>query len=586
MPVVKAASGVFARSRRRLSASSSVTWNRCSRDWFLTRRMGMQVPAHPEMILGHVIEEGVIRLLMHRIPNDPSIADIDALSVWLLKMVTKATEEAMADLRKRWKNHIWTAEERDIEEIDDERVSTMLENGVKMQIEVAKQCLQAGGGPHLEAFRRDGDPFGTPAPCWDEQPANPGEPAGRTAGDGWAAAGEPCTLWEAWEIARPWMKDPRVDAAQRLYHPERWAAGELDVAHRWSGNVEIVDIKANKGKYKNLSGVATQLRFYQWLWYCTRTHEGRTPSRVEEGAVTALKSWHMADAFLHEADLIPADELDAEGKKLRELHQKMTAAGISDLCLDADSPSEDGLLPCPHCHGHSTCDYPRAGAGEHPMHSLLSDTSGMNPVGPPFAPIGELPSRVNIRGRLHGHWGPLPNHFGEGVCGAAVTAGEKTAVIEEMGVGLHPNISDSNGDVVISGAAPGQWRGMVRFYLDSRSEIFSADDAGDLEVTRLGLVPTRANVAGMVVSRGATSGVGVNGRQWSMSIAHIWDGTGLVEVVAFGRGRSESFDALRVGNEIRLVAAELGWREGIAQLRIDPRNTRLTVESKPPSEAS
>jgi hypothetical protein len=380
------------------------------------------------------------------------------------------------------------------------------------------------------------------------------------------------------------MKDPRVDAAQRLFHPERWAAGELDMAHRWSGNVGIVDIKANKGRFKNLSAVATQLQFYQWLWVCTRTHEGRTPSRVEEGAVTALKSWHLADAFLHEADLIPVGELDAEGEKLQELHQKMTAATIGDLRLDADAASEDGLLPCPHCFGHSTCDYPRAGSGDHPMHCLLSDISEMTPVGPPFTPIGQLPSRVNIRGRLHGHWGPLPNHFGEGVRGAAVTAGEKTAVIEEMGVGLHPRISEANGEVVIRGAAPGQWRGMVRFYLDSRSEIISAADAGNLEVTRLGLVPTKANVAGIVVSRGATSGVGANGRQWSMSIAHIWDGTGLVEIVAFGSGRTESFDALRVGNEIRLVAAELGWREGIAQLRIDARNTRLTVEAKPPSE--
>ena len=71
-----------------------------------------------------------------------------------------------------------------------------------------------------------------------------------------------------------------------------------------------------------------------------------------------------------------------------------------------------------------------------------------------------------------------------------------------------------------------------------------------------------------------------------MSMAHIWDGTGLVEVVAFGAGRSESFDNLRIGNRIRLMAAELGWREGTPQLRIDARNTRLTIESTPPSEAS
>jgi hypothetical protein len=30
------------------------------------------------------------------------------------------------------------------------------------------------------------------------------------------------------------------------------------------------------------------------------------------------------------------------------------------------------------------------------------------------------------------------------------------------------------------------------------------------------------------------------------------------------------------------MAAEIGWREGTPQLRIDPRNTRMTVESTPP----
>ena len=64
-----------------------------------------------------------------------------------------------------------------------------------------------------------------------------------------------------------------------------------------------------------------------------------------------------------------------------------------------------------------------------------------------------------------------------------------------------------------------------------------------------------------------------------MSTAHIWDGTALPEVVAFGRGRSDSFDKLRVGDRILLMAAEIGWREGTPQLRIDPRITRMTVET-------
>ena len=63
-----------------------------------------------------------------------------------------------------------------------------------------------------------------------------------------------------------------------------------------------------------------------------------------------------------------------------------------------------------------------------------------------------------------------------------------------------------------------------------------------------------------------------------MSTAHLWDGTGLIEVVAFGMGRTETFDKLNIGDRVKLIAAEIGWREGTPQLRIDPRNTRLTVE--------
>ena len=102
-----------------------------------------------------------------------------------------------------------------------------------------------------------------------------------------------------------------------------------------------------------------------------------------------------------------------------------------------------------------------------------------------------------------------------------------------------------------------------------------------MEVDRIGLIPTRANVSGVVISRGSNSGTNAKGKDWSMSTAHIWDGTALTEVVAFGRGRSDSFDKLRVGDRILLMAAEIGWREGTPQLRIDPRNTRMTVETKP-----
>ena len=210
----------------------------------------------------------------------------------------------------------------------------------------------------------------------------------------------------------------------------------------------------------------------------------------------------------------------------------------------------------------------------------------IKPAGSPYGAIADLPSRVTVKGALHGHWGPMPNHYGDHVIGAAITAGGKSAVIEEMGVDQFPTLHDHEGDVVVINAAPGQWRGMIRLYLDSDSQVVKEQEAGNLDIDRMGLIPTRANVSGVVISRGANSGTNAKGKDWSMATAHIWDGTALTEVVAFGRGRSETFDNLKVGDHIRLMAAEIGWREGTPQLRIDPRNTRMTVESPPPETDS
>ena len=56
---------------------------------------------------------------------------------------------------------------------------------------------------------------------------------------------------------------------------------------------------------------------------------------------------------------------------------------------------------------------------------------------------------------------------------------------------------------------------------------------------------------------------------------HLWDGSHVVEVVAFGSAISERLLKLEPGEKIRLIGAELGWRAGLVQLRIDVRKTRL-----------
>ncbi len=583
MPVIPQSTGVYARSRRRLSASSLVTWERCRRDWFLTRRLGIRVATHPEMLLGHIVEEAVTGIWMERphptegmLKGDskwaPGHADervkidsLESLNDWLRTLMRPVVDQIIEQANDAWAKCLWKAEGRNITELKREKLNAMVKNAIKLQIAEAKSCLEQNGGPHLEAFRESGDPFGTPAPCWEDG-----------IGTGWQSSGKPCTWWEAWEIARPWAKDPRISMAQRLFHPDGWAAGELDVAHRWQGTVKIVDIKANRGHGRNHDGVAHQLRFYQWLWNETRNHPLKPENSVEEGDVVAAHSWHLADGFVHTAELI--EDLATETERLKSIHLEMSSASIQDLHLSGTVPSEEGVLGCAICCGTETCDYPRGGQ-EQPLHSLIPKIESTS-FEAPYGAIADLPSRVTVKGVLHGHWGPIPNHYGDPVIGAAITAGDKTAVIEEMGLGQFPELHHHDGEVVVINAAPGQWRGMIRLYLDSESQVVPIAEAEGLDITRIGLIPTRANISGTVISRGQNSGTNAKGKDWSMSTAHIWDGTGLTEVVAFGMGRSETFDKLQVGDQIKLMAAEIGWREGTPQLRIDPRNTRLMVEPR------
>jgi len=55
----------------------------------------------------------------------------------------------------------------------------------------------------------------------------------------------------------------------------------------------------------------------------------------------------------------------------------------------------------------------------------------------------------------------------------------------------------------------------------------------------------------------------------------LWDGTHVAEVVAFGGSIQQRLLDVRPGDALGLIGAELGWRSGVLQLRIDSRKTRL-----------
>jgi hypothetical protein len=61
---------------------------------------------------------------------------------------------------------------------------------------------------------------------------------------------------------------------------------------------------------------------------------------------------------------------------------------------------------------------------------------------------------------------------------------------------------------------------------------------------------------------------------------HLWDGERVAEAVAFGSAMNGSILSICPGDHVSLISAELGWREGLVQLRIDSRTTRINIKSK------
>ena len=70
----------------------------------------------------------------------------------------------------------------------------------------------------------------------------------------------------------------------------------------------------------------------------------------------------------------------------------------------------------------------------------------------------------------------------------------------------------------------------------------------------------------------------MNGKPWSMLAFSIWDGEHVVELVAFGSSISTTLKELQIGSQVKIMSAEIGWRNGLLQLRFDSRKTRIDVQ--------
>ena len=564
--------GPLSRTRTRISSSSLTKFLRCPKQFFLGNKLGLSSPRTIYQILGIVLEDSLCSILMRR---PVSINSLDDLREWCYELADEEAQNCFRLGKENWESTIWQNQEQSWEDVEVDELARKIKNGLSLFLEEVESCYNSNGGPYLERFRSGDSPFKIPSPAWGEEPIFPIADKVRNFGMRswskeetmtWQKDGQPITWNEAWEVARPWIKDPRVHQPQRLFHPDGWAAGELDLVLRWDGNLRIVDIKSGNPSSKFAESLRHQLNFYAWLWY--ETHE--------QQMIQGIEGWYLDNPLRIQYDVPNEAEISELGVKYKKIHREMLDLGEGPVKFPDDYPE-----PCKKSAGCFWCSF---GEDELEQESdyLISLEKTDVKISPPSQKIGEIQSRVNVKGKFTGQWGPLPNHYSEPVLGAMVSVSGTQITVEESEPNSFPRLHEySDGEVMIINALPGVWRGNSRLYLDHKSEIISLNGVDkesikNLELTRIGLMRTRANVEGVVVSIAKRDGIRLDEKPWSMVNLHLWDGTHVAEVVAFGSSITKQMTELAPLDRIKIVSAELGWRSSLPQLRIDQRSTRLT----------
>ena len=575
--------GPLGKSRSRLSASGLTAFLRCKSQWFLSSKLGLSSPLNTSQVFGIVIEDALCEILMKR---PKSIESFTELKNWSYSFVEEYASKALLNGKQLWDQGIWHKEGNTWDQVEKESVIHRLKCGLDLFLEEVEACFESDGGPYLQKFRNQEVVYQIPSPAWGDEPVFPipdkvnNFTLRKWSLDEkieWQKGDEKVTWCEAWEIARPWIKDPRVHQPQRLFHPDGWAAGELDLVLRWDGNVRIIDIKSGNKDSKFAPSLVHQLRFYSWLW--RETHDGEKVDRME--------GWYLDGGERVSYDAPSNDEYDSMTLEFQDIHSQMQKFGEGPVIFPSLVQSE--------CNGESPgcfwCSVARDSEGIWDNKEIIESITGSVEIeiSPPFEKLNKIPSRVTVKGKFTGSWGPLPNHFSEPVLGAMLSSGGKQITIEESEPGAFPNLHNChNGEVVIIDALPGVWRGNSRLYVDSKTKVLEYSEAEkylkskdiDLSnsITRLGLLRTRANAEGFVLSVRKRNGVRLDGKPWTMLNLYVWDGDHVVEIVAFGSSINSQLESIKKGQKIGLIGAEIGWRAGLPQLRIDSRNTRITIK--------
>mgnify|MGYP003321692358 FL=1 len=308
--------GPLSRTRTRLSASSLTKYLRCPKQFFLGNKLGLSSPKSIYQVLGIVLEDSICSILMRR---PVSINSLEGLREWCYNLADEEAKHCFQLGKENWDSTIWQNTEQSWEDVDVEELSRKIKNGLSLFLEEVEKCYKSNGGPYLEQFRKGESPFRISSPAWGDEPVFPIADKVRNFGMRswakdetitWKKVGQPVAWDEAWEIARPWVKDPRVHQPQRLCHPDGWAAGELDLVLRWDGNIRLIDIKSGNPTSKFAESLMHQLNFYAWLWH--ETHEKQI--------VDGIEGWYLDNSVRTQYE-VPSDlEMTKLGKKLSLIH--------------------------------------------------------------------------------------------------------------------------------------------------------------------------------------------------------------------------------------------------------------------------
>ena len=569
--------GPLGRTRGRLSASALTTYLRCPQQWLLGYQVGLRGATRPSQILGIVLEDALCELLMM---HPPEVSSFDDLRNWANNQLDAVSSKAMETGTQAWEEVLWKSAEDAWETVTVSSLNDRLAGGLEIFFEEVKACYAAGGGPFLDVRRTNTQPFSVPEPSLGSPPSFPLPEKVRDVGlrswvasssPAWSQEGSDITWHEAWECARPWFKDPRVHQPQRLYHPDGWASGELDLVLRWDGRVRIVDIKSGNPGSRFSSSLEHQLRFYAWLWH--QTHEGEI--------VAEMEGWYLEACARVPYEVPTAEEMGELTEAYAQHHRSMQghASGVMPFPAPPESACDGTAAGCDWC-GVSRA---KNAAWTVPEHLDWIRQLPEVKIAQPYAPLGQVQGRVAVTGRLTGAWGPMPNHFSEHVLGAVLVVGNQHITLEESEPGAFPHLHELlEQEVLVIDALPGVWRDQARLYVDGSTQLMKPDEMEGSEIpelTRLGLLRTRANVKGHVLSIRRRSGTRIDGKPWTMLSIMLWDGHHLAEVVAFGSSINQRLLSLRPGDGLAMTGVELGWRGGILQLRIDNRKTRMETFS-------